>query len=174
MRLLNDILDFSKIESGKLDLETIPFALATAITQVAALLRTRATEKRLELTLKLAPDLPGQVGGDAVRLKHVLLNLTGNAIRFTERGRVEIAAKVIHRDEKVATLRLSVNDTGIGMDSMTQGKLFQLFSQGDSSMTRRFGGTGLGLAISQRLVHRMGATSWCRARRPPARNSASS
>ena len=156
MRLLNDILDFSKIESGKLDFESVTFALPPAITEVVALLRARAVEKHLELSLKLPPDLPGHVIGDAVRLKQVLLNLTGNAIKFTERGRVEIAVTVRHRDPEVATLRFAVSDTGIGMDAATQAKLFQVFSQGDSSMTRRFGGTGLGLAISQRLVNRMG------------------
>ena len=92
-----------------------------------------------------------------MRLKQVLLNLTGNAIKFTVDGRVEISVRVIHRDEKIVTLRLSVHDTGIGMDAITQSKLFQVFSQGDSSMTRRFGGSGLGLAISQSLVKRMGS-----------------
>ena len=156
MRLLNDILDFSKIESGKLEFELIAFPLPPAITEVVALLRSRAAEKRLELTLNLPPDLPDHVIGDAVRLKQVLLNLTGNAIKFTERGRVEIAAVVVRRTDTVVTLRFSVNDTGIGIDPATQAKLFQVFSQGDTSMTRRFGGTGLGLAISQRLVNRMG------------------
>jgi signal transduction histidine kinase/CheY-like chemotaxis protein len=156
MRLLNDILDFSKVESGKIEFESILFPLAPTITEVAALLRTRATEKRLELAVSLPPDLPGHVVGDAVRLKQVLLNLTGNAIKFTEEGRVEINVAVRHRDAKVVTLRFSVRDSGIGMDDATQAKLFQVFSQGDSSTTRRFGGTGLGLAISQRLVNRMG------------------
>ncbi len=156
MRLLNDILDLSKIESGKLDFETISFPLAPTITEVVALLRARAAEKRLQLTLDLAPDLPAYVSGDAVRLKQVLLNLTGNAVKFTERGEVEISVQVVRRDDKVATIRFSIRDTGIGMDDATQAKLFQVFSQGDNSMTRRFGGTGLGLAISQRLVNRMG------------------
>ncbi len=156
MRLLNDILDFSKIESGKLDFESITFALPSTITEVVALLRARANEKHLELTVRLPPDLPGHVIGDAVRLKQVLLNLTGNAIKFTEQGGIEIAVQVIRRDEQVATMRFTVRDTGIGIDAATQARLFQVFSQGDSSMTRRFGGTGLGLAISQRLVNRMG------------------
>jgi len=156
MRLLNDILDFSKIESGKLDFESITFPLPATITEVVALLRARAAEKHLALELKLAPDLPGHVIGDAVRLKQVLLNLTGNAIKFTERGRIEIAVTVSRRDAEVAMLRFAVTDSGIGMDDAAQSKLFQVFSQADSSMTRRFGGTGLGLAISQRLVNRMG------------------
>ncbi len=156
MRLLNDILDFSKIESGKLDFEAISFALPATIAEVTDLLRPRATEKRLQLTLALPADLPAYVIGDAVRLKQVLLNLTGNAIKFTERGEVVIAAHVLRRDEQAVSIRLSVRDTGIGMDEATQSKLFQVFSQGDSSMTRRFGGSGLGLAISQKLVNRMG------------------
>ena len=156
MRLLNDILDFSKIESGKLDFESISFPLGSTVTQVVALLRARAVQKRLELTLDLSPDLPTHLVGDAVRLKQVLLNLAGNAIKFTERGRVEIAVRTVRREDAVATLRFSVRDTGIGMDAATQTKLFQIFSQGDSSTTRRFGGTGLGLAISQKLVNRMG------------------
>lgn len=156
MRLLNDILDFSKIESGKLDFESVPFALPATITEVVALLKARAAEKRLSLTLNLAADLPGHVIGDAVRLKQVLLNLTGNAIKFTEQGRVEIAARTVGRTESTASVRFTITDTGIGMDEVTQTKLFQVFSQGDSSTTRRFGGTGLGLAISQRLANRMG------------------
>ncbi len=156
MRLLNDILDFSKIESGKLDFESIPFSLSPTITEVAALLRARAAEKRLELSLSLPPDLPDHVVGDAVRLKQVLLNLTGNAIKFTETGRIEISVALMRRDAQVATLRFAVRDTGIGMNTATQAKLFQVFSQGDSTMTRRFGGSDLGLAISQRLVNRMG------------------
>ncbi len=156
MRLLNDILDFSKIESGKLDFEAITFALPATVAEVVALLRVRAVQKQLELNLKLPPDLPRFVIGDAVRLKQVLLNLTGNAIKFTSRGHVEIAVTVLRQDLQSAQLRFTVRDTGIGMDAATQAKLFQVFSQGDSSMTRRFGGTGLGLAISKRLIHRMG------------------
>jgi signal transduction histidine kinase/ActR/RegA family two-component response regulator len=156
MRLLNDILDFSKIESGKLDFESISFTLAPTVAQVAALLQARAAEKRLHLTLDLARDLPTHVIGDAVRIKQVLLNLAGNAIKFTERGRVDISVRVLRRDDQGVNLRFAVSDTGIGMDAPTQAKLFQVFSQGDSSMNRRFGGTGLGLAISQKLVNRMG------------------
>jgi signal transduction histidine kinase/CheY-like chemotaxis protein len=156
MRLLNDILDFSKIESGKMEFESLPFPLAPTVNEVAALLRSRAAEKQLTLAVQLAPDLPSHVVGDPVRLKQVLLNLTGNAVKFTETGRVEIHVAVRQRVADEVTLRFSVRDTGIGMDAATQTKLFQVFSQGDNSMTRRFGGTGLGLAISQRLVMRMG------------------
>ncbi len=156
MRLLNDILDFSRIESGKLEFESISFALPTAITDIVALLRARAAEKRLDLVLDLSPDLPTYIVGDALRLKQILLNLAGNAIKFTEQGRIEVAVRVIRRDDTVATLRFCVRDTGIGMDENTRAKLFQVFSPADSSTTRRFGGSGLGLAISQRLANRMG------------------
>ncbi len=156
MRLLNDILDFSKIESGKLDFESVPFPLTTAVTEVVALLRARAAEKRLDLILDLPAEIPSHVVGDPVRLKQVLLNLTSNAIKFTERGHIAISVQVQQRTLEVATLRFSVRDTGIGMDLQAQARLFQVFSQGDSSMTRRFGGTGLGLAISQKLINRMG------------------
>jgi signal transduction histidine kinase/CheY-like chemotaxis protein len=156
MRLLNDILDFSKIESGRLEFEAVPFPLAATLSDVAGLLRASAAKKQLILTLTLPPDLPATVVGDSIRLKQVLLNLTGNAIKFTERGTVEVFARLVQRQGKSATIAFGVRDTGIGMDEPTQAKLFQVFTQGDSSMSRRFGGTGLGLAISQRLVHRMG------------------
>ena len=156
MRLLNDILDFSKIESGRLDFESIAFPLPQTIREVVALMSPGAAEKHLELTLDLPSDLPGFVVGDATRIKQVLLNLAGNAIKFTERGNVLVSVVLVGRNEQSATLRFSVQDSGIGMDAEAQARLFQLFSQGDSSMTRRFGGTGLGLAISQRLVRRMG------------------
>ncbi|MSU48566.1 MAG: hypothetical protein EXS37_05635 [Opitutus sp.] len=145
MRLLNDILDFSKIESGKLDFESVPFALPTAITEVVALLRARAAEKHLELTLNLDSNLPGHVMGDAVRLKQVLLNLTGNAIKFTEHGRVEIAARTLRRDEAVATVRFSVRDTGIGMDGPTQTKLFQTFHRATARPPAALAARGLAL-----------------------------
>ncbi len=156
MRLLNDILDFSKIESGKLEFESVPFALPTAISDAVALLRPRAAEKQLDLTLDLPPDTPTYVVGDAFRLKQVLLNLTGNAIKFTEQGGVELSLRVVRQDDKVSTVRFAIRDTGIGMDEEIRSRLFQVFAQGDSSMTRRFGGSGLGLAISQRLINRMG------------------
>lgn len=156
LRLLNDLLDFSKIERGKLSFESAPFALTQAVSEVAALLGAASAEKGLEFSVDLPPELPAHVMGDEVRLKQVLMNLAGNAIKFTERGRVEISVRVLHRDDRSATVRFRVADTGIGIDDATKQRLFQVFSQGDSSMTRRFGGTGLGLAISQRLVNGMG------------------
>ena len=155
LRLLNDILDFSKIESGKLDFESITFDLRQTIQEVAELMKPSADEKGLDLRVELRSDLPARVIGDAVRLKQVLLNLTGNGIKFTERGHVGIQATVVRQSERDVTLRFAVTDTGIGIDEAAKARLFHLFTQGDSSMTRRFGGTGLGLAISQRLVQRM-------------------
>jgi signal transduction histidine kinase/CheY-like chemotaxis protein len=158
LQLLNDILDFSKIESGKLEFESITFNLPQTIREVAALLKPAATGKGLQLALVLPESVPQYVVGDPIRLKQVLLNLTGNAIKFTATGGVDISLTPRKIENDAATLYFSVCDTGIGMDWPTQSKLFQLFSQGDSSMSRRFGGSGLGLAISQRLVNRMGGT----------------
>ncbi len=156
MRLLNDILDFSKIESGKLEFESLPFALRPTVTEVVSLLRTRASDKKLSLNLAIDPALPNHLVGDALRLKQVLLNLTGNAIKFTSEGRIDVTVSLLAREGRSARLRFGIRDTGIGIDPATQRKLFSAFSQGDSSTSRRFGGTGLGLAISQRLVEHMG------------------
>jgi signal transduction histidine kinase/ActR/RegA family two-component response regulator len=156
LRILNDILDFSKIESGKLEIEARAFSLPEAVESVVALLRPGAAAKNLDFIVTLGPGVPAGVVGDSVRLKQVLLNLVGNAVKFTERGRIEIAVEAVTAEARTAQVRFTVRDTGIGMDADTQAKLFQVFSQGDSSMTRRFGGTGLGLAISQKLVRHMG------------------
>ena len=156
MRLLNDILDFSKIESGKLEFESVPFPLAPALQEITALLRPRAIEKNIALLLEMPADLPSHVVGDPGRLKQVLLNLTGNAVKFTERGSVTLSAVIKRQTDATVTVRFAVRDTGIGIDPATREKLFQVFTQGDSSMSRRFGGSGLGLAISQRLIQHMG------------------
>ena len=156
MRLLNDILDFSKIESGKLDFEAIACSPASVVEEAVAVLQNRAAGKGLALTVDLPPDLPASVVTDPGRLKQVLLNLTGNAIKFTERGTVGIRLSVQERTPQHVRLRFSVSDTGIGIAPEAKERLFQAFTQGDSSMSRRFGGTGLGLAISQRLVQQMG------------------
>ncbi|MDB6127185.1 MAG: luxQ 2 [Verrucomicrobia bacterium] len=155
MQLLNDILDLSKIESGKLDFESLPFTPVTAANEVMSLLRSNAEEKNLELAFHCTPDAAGTIVGDVVRLKQVLFNLIGNAIKFTDRGSVTVTLALIRRTSPDVTLRFSVADTGIGLDFSMRQKIFQVFTQGDSSMSRRFGGTGLGLAISQRLVQRM-------------------
>lgn len=156
MRLLNDILDFSKMESGKLEFENIPFNPNEAIREVVELLRNKADEKQLSLNLALPSGTEIHVLGDAVRLKQVLLNLIGNAIKFTEKGSIDISMRVEEASESDVTLHFQIADTGIGMEASTQQKLFKVFSQGDSSTTRKFGGSGLGLVISQKLVRTMG------------------
>jgi signal transduction histidine kinase/ActR/RegA family two-component response regulator len=156
LRLLNDILDLSKVESGKLDFERIAFSPAKVADEVVDLMGTRAAEKRLACRVNADPDLPPAVRGDPLRLKQVLGNLVGNAIKFTDQGSVELDVKTVRREAETVVLRFSVRDTGCGIDEATQAKLFRKFSQGDSSTTRRYGGSGLGLAISQHLVKHMG------------------
>ncbi len=159
LRLLNDILDLSKIESGKLEFESVPFPLAALAGDVVELLKPRAVEKGLGMELALGPGLPKYLVGDPFRLKQVLFNLAGNAVKFTGSGRVDVSVESVASGAAGATVRFTVRDTGIGMSRDTREKLFQAFSQGDSSMTRRYGGSGLGLAISQPLVSRMGGRS---------------
>jgi signal transduction histidine kinase/ActR/RegA family two-component response regulator len=156
LRLLNDILDLSRIESGRLQLEVSEFSPAGSVEEVGALLAPDALEKRLEYRVSSGPDLPRAVRGDPVRLKQVLANLLENAVKFTPKGSVEIAVNAVSRTPAQVVLHFSVRDTGRGIDAATQAKLFEKFSQGDSSTTRRHGGLGLGLAISQKLVRRMG------------------
>jgi two-component system, sensor histidine kinase len=156
LHLLNDILDLTKIESGKLDFEAIEFSPEEVVHEVIALFSTRAEAKGLRLHAGVGPNLPPMVRGDPMRLRQVLLNLVGNAVKFTERGRVDVSLQHQRTEAGIATLRFAVKDTGIGFDDGTRARLFEKFSQGDSSMTRRYGGSGLGLAISQSLVRRMG------------------
>ena len=156
LRVLNDILDLSRVESGKLEFEAIAFSPKEVAEEVAALFSTRAGLKDLAVNFKAGSDLPALVTGDPTRLRQVLLNLVGNAVKFTEKGSVEVLVEGVNVDESIAILRFSVTDTGIGMDEATQAKLFEKFSQGDSSTTRKYGGSGLGLAISQSLARRMG------------------
>ena len=153
MSLIEEILDFSKIEAGKLDLEPRPFGLRTLVEDVAELLAPRAQAKGLEIAVFVDDDVPGEVVGDATRLRQVLLNLTGNAIKFTERGG---AAIVVERALQPDTVTFAVRDTGIGIAEDAQQRIFLEFEQADGGPTRRFGGTGLGLAISKRIVERMG------------------
>ncbi len=157
LHLLNDILDFSKIESGKLDFEAAAFSPAEIMRDIATLFLPQAEAKGLAFVCTLDPGLPEAVTGDALRLRQVLLNLAGNAIKFTPHGRVEIALSPCPpQPDGILRLRFTVRDTGIGMDEFTKTRLFQKFSQGDNSTTRRYGGTGLGLAISQHLIRQMG------------------
>ena len=160
LTILNDILDFSKIESRKLELESIPFSLADVVSDALKPLALRADQKGLELIIDLAPDVPGGVVGDPVRLKQILTNLVGNAVKFTERGHVLVAVREEARREGCTKLHFQVSDTGIGIPDEQQTKVFEAFSQADGSTTRRFGGTGLGLTISSTLVRLMGGRIW--------------
>jgi two-component system, sensor histidine kinase len=155
--LLNDVLDFSKIEAGRLELERAPFSPGNTVRAVADQMLARARDKGLQFNVRLAEDLPGAIVGDATRLRQILVNLLGNAIKFTDRGRIELAVKVDRSSDR-SLLQFSVTDTGIGIDSAVLDRLFQPFSQADTSMSRRYGGTGLGLAISLRIAQAMCGT----------------
>jgi signal transduction histidine kinase/CheY-like chemotaxis protein len=154
--LLNDVLDFSKIEAGRLELEHAPFPPVTAAKAVSEMLLARARDKGLQFDLQIGENLPGAIVGDATRLRQILVNLAGNAIKFTERGRVELAVSCAERSATKAVMHFTVSDTGIGIDSHALDRLFKPFTQADTSMSRRYGGTGLGLAISMRLAQAMG------------------
>lgn len=154
--ILNDILDFSKIEAGKLDLEHTPFSLTDVLDSVLDMVGMKAREKGLVLSVTVAPDVPIRLMGDPLRLQQVLVNLVGNAVKFTTQGQVKVDVRAQAQGEGEATLRFEVRDTGVGMTPEQLARLFQPFSQGDSSTSRHFGGTGLGLAISRQLVGMMG------------------
>src|SRR5881409_176272 len=155
LTILNDILDYSKIEAEHLELEAIPFDLPKVVHATATLLAVRAREKHLELLADVAPEVPRVVRGDPTRLRQVLMNLIGNAIKFTEQGEVVVSVSAAATNGGVG-LRFAVRDTGIGIAPDHIGTVFKEFTQADSTMTRRYGGTGLGLEISQRLVRLMG------------------
>ncbi len=156
MRLLNDLLDVSKIESGKFQLEAVPFRLREALAETIKPLAVRAAEKRLTLTCEVARDVPDELVGDSMRLQQVIFNLVGNAIKFTERGSVDVRAEVTKLGAGTVRLRFTVADTGIGISAADHDRIFVPFTQADSSATRRFGGTGLGLAIVTQLISMMG------------------
>ena len=156
LAIIDEILDFSKIEAGKLTIEHIPFAPAATVAECVRLLGPRARDKGLELILDLAPDLPASLVGDPARLRQILFNLIGNAIKFTERGQIGIHVAVAAREAAGVRLRLAVSDTGIGIPAEKQAHIFEAFAQEDASITRRYGGTGLGLTICARLVSLMG------------------
>jgi two-component system, sensor histidine kinase and response regulator len=157
LTVINDVLDFSKIEAGKLDMECIDFDPRDTLDDTLATLAARAHKKGLELAAHVAPDVPAALAGDPHRLRQVVVNLVGNAIKFTERGEVVLSVK---RAEDDGLLHFEVRDTGIGIAPEEQAKLFRAFSQADTSTTRKYGGTGLGLAISARLVELMGGRIW--------------
>jgi PAS domain S-box-containing protein len=159
LALINDILDFSKIEARHLDLEAQPFDLREAVGDACRLLALRATEKGLELACEVAPDVPDSLVGDAGRLRQVLVNIIGNAVKFTSHGEVVVRVALEHTGPQVG-LHFAVSDTGIGIAPDLMVDIFRPFTQADSSTTRRYGGTGLGLAIAERLVELMGGRLW--------------
>jgi len=156
LTIINDILDFSKIEAGRLDLERVPVSLAAVVEGVADTLAPGARDKGLSLMTFVDPDLPPLVLGDPVRIRQVLFNITGNAVKFTHSGSVTVKAELAHFDGDRVTIRVAVTDTGIGISPDNQTRLFHPFVQAEASMTRRFGGTGLGLSICRRLAELMG------------------
>jgi signal transduction histidine kinase/CheY-like chemotaxis protein len=160
LALLNDILDFEKIEQGKMAFENISFDLHRLIKGVTTLMKGHATQKNIELKTKIGENLPKYVYGDPTRLRQVLLNLTGNAVKFTDQGSVTLTAELMREKDSEGTceIYLGISDTGVGISKDAQKDLFSPFSQADSTISRKFGGTGLGLAISKGLVQGMGST----------------
>ena len=158
LTIINDILDFSKIEASSLEMETIEFDIRTCIDNVGEMLGAKAHDKNIELAILIHPQVPERIQGDPGRLRQVLINLTNNAIKFTEKGEVAINVKLEAIETEQVHLRFSVQDTGIGISTECMSRLFQPFSQADASTTRKYGGTGLGLVISQKLVGLMGGT----------------
>jgi len=156
LNILNDILDFSKIDVGKMELDLVPFDLRKIISHVNNVMKVSAQQKGLNFSVNQNQGLPQYVVGDSNRLQQVLINLVGNAIKFTNDGEVKVTIHAINVDPSHAELTFSISDTGIGISKEQQESLFQLFTQVDASITRQFGGTGLGLAISQKLVNLMG------------------
>ena len=154
--LINDILDFSKIEAGKLELEALDFDLRTTLEDFGDALAMRAHDSGLEFNCLIPPDVPSRLRGDPGRLRQVLTNLAGNAVKFTEEGEIAIVAEVTSEHEERVTIRFSVRDTGIGIPKKHQEALFQAFTQADGSTSRKYGGTGLGLTISKQLAEMMG------------------
>ena len=154
--LLNDILDYSKIEAGKLQLDLHPFEPETLLRDLAVVLSGNLGDKDLEVLFDIDPALPGRLLGDALRLQQILINLAGNAIKFTERGQVVVSVRMLHLDGDRLTLRIAVSDSGIGISAEQLQRIFESFTQAESSTARRFGGTGLGLFICKRLVELMG------------------
>jgi signal transduction histidine kinase/DNA-binding NarL/FixJ family response regulator len=157
-RILNDILDLSKLEAGRFEFEAIDFSPQALVEGVAAVVRGNARSKGLTVKVELDPNLPNALRGDVARIKQVLLNLASNAVKFTDRGEVTIAATCQSRRDLLATVEWTVTDSGIGIAPEKVGQLFSDFAQADASISRRFGGSGLGLAISRRIIEQMGGT----------------
>jgi signal transduction histidine kinase/CheY-like chemotaxis protein len=157
LNVINDILDFSKVEAGQIQLESIEFDLAEVLRDALEISGVRARAKGLQLSSRIQPNVPARLNGDPGRLRQILLNLLGNAIKFTEQGNVSVAVEL---ESAPATLHFSVSDTGIGIPADRLSSIFDSFSQADASTTRKYGGTGLGLAISKRFVELMGGRIW--------------
>jgi PAS domain S-box-containing protein len=160
LSLLNDILDFSKIEAGKLDFESIDFMLRDTLEDTVKALAFRAQQKGLDLACHILADVPDGLNGDPARLRQIVVNLVGNAIKFTGCGEVEVHVEAQEEDQDKVVLHFAVKDTGVGIPLERQQAIFEAFTQADSSMTRQYGGTGLGLSISSRLVKLMGGRIW--------------
>lgn len=158
--IINDILDFSKIEAGKLDMESVSFSVDQMMENLATVVNVKTQEKGLELLFSRQPEVPPYLIGDPLRLGQVLINLCNNAVKFTETGEILVTIKQIEQLDDRARLEFSIQDTGIGMNQEQLGKMFQSFSQADTSTSRKYGGTGLGLAISKQLVEMMDGTIW--------------
>ena len=160
LTIINDILDFSKIEAGRMELEIVPFDLRECVDGAVVLMRTIAADKSIELRAEVDAAVPAGIYGDGSRLRQILLNLLGNAVKFTEKGSVVLAATARPLEDGTVELQLTVRDTGIGIPAERMHRLFGSFSQTDASISRRYGGTGLGLAISKRLAELMCGTMW--------------
>jgi PAS domain S-box-containing protein len=160
LTLLNDILDFSKIEAGKLDMEIIDFNLRDCLEDTIKALSLRAHEKKLEVACHILPEVPDALQGDPTRLRQIIMNLLGNAIKFTSEGEILVRVEPEQETGSEATLHFSVTDTGVGIPPEKQASIFEAFTQADNSTTRKYGGTGLGLSISSRLVEMMGGRMW--------------
>jgi two-component system, sensor histidine kinase and response regulator len=158
--IINDILDFSKIEAGKLDIEEADFRFEDVLNNLSTVVAQKANEKGLEFLIAAQQEIPANLVGDPLRLAQILINLVNNAVKFTEHGEVVVSAEIEERSSSRVKLRFSVRDTGIGMTPEQTARLFQAFTQADTSTTRKFGGTGLGLSISKRLVEMMGGSIW--------------
>jgi signal transduction histidine kinase/DNA-binding response OmpR family regulator len=164
LTVINDILDFSKIEAGKLDLDHVDFPLTEVLDQIMKTFSLRAAQKHLELACEVASPIPEMVVGDPTRLRQIVNNLVGNALKFTEHGEIVVTADLESRDDDWLVLHFTVRDTGIGIPPEKQQKIFEAFSQADGSTTRKYGGTGLGLTVSMRLVKMMGGNMWVESR----------
>ena len=158
--IINDILDFSKIEAGKMDMESVDFQLEDTLDNISTLVGIKTQEKGLELLFKTDAAVPRALIGDPLRLGQILINLSNNAVKFTDSGEIVVSTELVKKDKAQVTLKFSVIDTGIGMTAAQAAKLFQPFAQADSSTTRKYGGTGLGLTISKRLAELMGGEIW--------------